>query len=29
MALVGILKVLTGEYWEMPIIYDIAKKINI
>ncbi len=29
LSLVGILKVLTGEYWEMPVIYDIAKKINI
>ena len=28
LSLVGILKVLTGEYWEMPVIYDIAKKIN-
>lgn len=29
LSLVGILKVLTGEYWEMPVIYDIAKKINV
>jgi len=29
LSLVGILKVLTGEYWEMPIIHDISKKINL
>lgn len=29
LSLVGILKVLAGEYWEMPVIFDIAKKINL
>lgn len=29
LSLVGILKVLAGEYWEMPVIYDIARKINL
>lgn len=29
LSLVGILKVLMNEYWEMPLIYDIAQKISI
>ena len=29
LSLVGIVKVLTGDYWEMPVICDIAKKINL
>ena len=29
LSLVGVLKVLIGEYWEMPVVYDIAKKINV
>ncbi|MBI4431564.1 MAG: hypothetical protein HY587_07635 [Candidatus Omnitrophica bacterium] len=29
LSLVGILKVLIGEYWEMPVVYDIARKINV
>lgn len=28
LSLVGILKVLMNEYWEMPLIYDIAQKIS-
>jgi len=27
-SLIGILKVLTGECWEMPVIYDIAERIT-
>ncbi len=27
-SLMGILKVLVGEYWEMPVIYDIADRIT-
>ena len=29
LSLVGILKVLMNEYWEMPLVYDIAQKISI
>ncbi len=29
LSLVGILKVLMSEYWEMPLIYDIAQKISL
>lgn len=29
LSLVGILKVLMNEYWEMPLIYDIAHKITL
>ncbi len=29
LSLVGILKVLMNEYWEMPLIYDIAQKISL
>ncbi len=29
LSLVGILKVLTGEYWEMPIVGDIAERITL
>ncbi len=29
LSLVGILKVLMEEYWEMPLIYDIADRINL
>jgi uncharacterized membrane protein len=28
-SLVGIVKVLMGEYWEMPVIYDIANRITL
>jgi len=28
-AIAGILKVLSGEYWEMPVIGEYAKKINL
>lgn len=28
-SLIGITKVLMGEYWEMPVIYEIANKISI
>lgn len=29
LSLAGILKVLMNEYWEMPVVSDIAKKINL
>ena len=29
LSLVGIVKVLMGEYWEMPVIYEIAHRINL
>ncbi len=29
LSLLGIVKVLMSEYWEMPVIADIAKKINL
>lgn len=29
LSLVGIMKVLMGEYWEMPIVYDIANRISL
>lgn len=29
LSLVGIVKVLMGEYWEMPIVYDIANRISL
>ena len=29
LSLVGILKVLMNEYWEMPLIYDIAHKVTL
>ena len=28
-SLIGITKVLMGEYWEMPVIYEIAHRINL
>lgn len=28
-SVIGIIKVLNGEYWEMPLIADLAKKINL
>ena len=29
LSLVGIMKVLMGEYWEMPVIHEIASKISL
>ncbi|MDD5084962.1 MAG: hypothetical protein PHE61_02830 [Candidatus Omnitrophica bacterium] len=29
LSLMGIIKVLMNEYWEMPVVYDIASKITI
>lgn len=29
LSLIGIIKVLTGEYWEMPVIYEISNKISL
>ncbi len=29
LSLVGIIKVLMGEYWEMPVIYEIANRIRL
>lgn len=29
LSLVGILKVLMGEYWEMPVIYEISNRISL
>ncbi|MFZ5801982.1 MAG: DUF4870 domain-containing protein [Candidatus Omnitrophota bacterium] len=29
LSVVGIIKVLMGEYWEMPVIYEISAKINL
>ncbi|MFA6600810.1 MAG: hypothetical protein WCU74_07360 [Candidatus Omnitrophota bacterium] len=29
LSLVGIVKVLMGEYWEMPVVYDIANRISL
>lgn len=29
LSLVGIVKVLTGEYWEMPVIQEVATKISL
>lgn len=29
LSLIGIVKVLMGEYWEMPVIHDVATKISI
>ncbi|MCM8775745.1 MAG: hypothetical protein NC930_05285, partial [Candidatus Omnitrophica bacterium] len=29
LSLIGIVKVLMGEYWEMPIIYEIANRITL
>jgi uncharacterized membrane protein len=29
LSLVGIVKVLMGEYWEMPVVYDIANRITL
>ena len=28
LSLVGIMKVLMGEYWEMPVVFDIAERIS-
>jgi hypothetical protein len=29
LSLVGIMKVLMGEYWEMPVIHEVASKISL
>lgn len=29
LSLVGILKVLMGEYWEMPVIYEVSNRISL
>ena len=29
LSLIGIVKVLMGEYWEMPVIHDIAQRISL
>ncbi|MBI3313117.1 MAG: hypothetical protein HYZ83_02645 [Candidatus Omnitrophica bacterium] len=29
LSLVGILKVLMGEYWEMPVVYEVANRITL
>ena len=29
LSLIGILKVLMGEYWEMPVIYEISNRISL
>ncbi len=29
LSLIGIVKVLMGEYWEMPVIYDISNRISL
>lgn len=29
LSLVGVVKVLMGEYWEMPVIYDISNRISL
>jgi len=29
LSLIGIVKVLMGEYWEMPVIFDIANRISL
>ena len=29
LSLIGIVKVLMGEYWEMPVVHEVASKINL